>query len=483
MNAKIVHFAKQTIIGGASTFLNYTRFLFIMPFLTRSLGTSGYGIWIQISIGIELFSTFAALGLNYALLRYIPTYGEPRQGTGDLWLSIFVCWTVCLPVIFIGLIFDEWLAHNFLGGANQTLALQLSLILIPLSGALNLAFIYLRAAQLMSTYFVFIAFETSGWFLLAYVIFLFEHGLIPMIVGLIAIKLVILAMISIVILWRNGLEKPNIKMLVPHLRYCLPLLPLGLLQWIINASDRYFISYFCAPETVGIYAVSYAIGSITSLAYAPIFFVLVPTLVELWNAQTPKETLEYLKFVQKYPFLLAVPGTLILIAYSNKTINIIATSAFSATPMLIAYIASAIVIFNIGAIVQSILSVTDLTGRILVISFIAAIFNILANAIVVPHYGAIGAGATTLLTYILWTTISHFMSRSSLPFPWAWRLMVLSLVAAIPLLFIINLKSNNILLTIIGCLIYLVLLFIFGIFEPREWQLIRTLLRRDQEET
>ena len=109
-------------------------------------------------------------------------------------------------------------------------------------------------------------------------------------------------------------------MLVPHLRYCLPLLPLGLLQWIINASDRYFISYFCAPETVGIYAVSYAIGSITSLAYAPIFFVLVPTLVELWNAQTPKETLEYLKFVQKYPFLLAVPGILILIAYSNKTI-------------------------------------------------------------------------------------------------------------------------------------------------------------------
>ena len=139
MNASFVHFSRQTLIGGISTVLGYARWLLVMPLLTRGFGTEGYGIWVQLIIGADLLAGVTGLGLNFALLRYVPTRSNPREAAADLWSSMLVCWAMSLPLIGIGLVADEWLAHTFLGGATQAFAVRLALVLIPISGSLNLA--------------------------------------------------------------------------------------------------------------------------------------------------------------------------------------------------------------------------------------------------------------------------------------------------------------------------------------------------------
>ena len=173
------------------------------------------------------------------------------------------------------------------------------------------------------------------------------------------------------------------------------------------------------------------------------------------------------------------------IRFSRQTIGIVATSQFTATPALIACVATAIVIMNIGAIAQTILNVADFTQRILAISIAAALFNLIANAITVPSYGAMGAAVATLMTYAFQTMATHLMSRSILPFPWAWHQMAKILLAAVPLLLALSFDAKQLslqlLATIGGCLAYIGILIASGIFEPREWQLVRAVLGGSQK--
>jgi O-antigen/teichoic acid export membrane protein len=267
----------------------------------------------------------------------------------------------------------------------------------------------------------------------------------------------------------------------PYLRYGLPLLPLGLLNWIINASDRYFLAYFCESEVVGIYAVSYGIGSVIGLAYAPVFFVLLPATTAAWSAGRHGEVTEYLRFAQKYPFLLAVPCVLLLTGYAEEAIELLSTSSFSATPLLIGCVASAIAIMNIGAIAQTVLSLDCRSGRILSISLGSAAFNIATNALAIPRYGATGAAITTLITYALQVAATHVLSRSVLPFPWQWRLMLKALLSAAPLALCLLFPSETIVLRLLlvaaGCAAYVGLLFAVGAFESREWRLAMAVIR------
>ena len=481
MNKSLVRFSRQTLIGSLSMALRYAPWLLVMPLLTRSFGTVDYGIWVQLIMAAELLAGIASLGLNFALLRYVPTYGDARHGAADLWLSISVCWAVSLLLAIIGWVADEWLAQIFLDG--RTFAVRLALLFIPISGSLNLVYSYLRAARRAVFHTSLVALETAGWLVVAGAILYVGGRLWEMIVGLLAVKGLTLVIGAVTVHWRSGISQPSITKVVPYIRYGLPLLPLGFLQWIINASDRYFLSYYCDPNTVGIYSVSYGLGSIAGLAYAPIFFVLLPATSAAWNVGKSAEVLEYFRFAQKYPFLLIVPGTLFLTSYAKQAIDIIATEAFAAPPVLIACIAAAIAIMNICAIAQIIFNVVDLPQRILVIYIAAAAFNLLANTIAVPRFQAVGAAVATLVTYIFQAVLTYLMSRSILPFPWIWSHMAKVFLAAMPLFFALSYHiqqtSLQLLAVVGGCVAYVGILVVTGVVDTREWQLVRTVLNRE----
>ncbi len=480
MNASFVRFSRQTFIGGISTSLFYLRGVFAMPLLTRSFGVEGYGIWVQLFVGVELLAGIAGLGLNFALLRFVPTRDDPRHASADLWSALLLCGFASLAMMGIGTVSGAWVSRAFFGGEAQAPVIQTALLLIPVSGSLNLVLIYFRAARAVGVYAMLVAGETAGWLLLSSAALYLERGLEWMVIGLLALRFVILIVGVVTILWHSGWWRPRITSMAPYVRYGLPLLPLFVLNWVVNASDRYFLSYFWGPEVAGAYAVSYGIGSIVGLLYSPVFFVLLPATAAAWKVGRFEEVVEYLRFAQKYPFLLAVPVILLLTGYAHEIIGIVATSQFVATSAVIGCVATAIAIMNVGAIAQTVLNLEYLSHRILAIGVGAAAFNVAANTVAVPRYGATGAAVTTLMTYGLQAAATYAMSRSILPFPWQWQLMAKALLAATPLALILTLglqaSAQQPALVIIGCASYVGLLLVFGVFEQREWKLAKAVI-------
>jgi len=63
----------------------------------------------------------------------------------------------------------------------------------------------------------------------------------------------------------------DVQLLKEMLRYSLPLVPNGLMWWIMNVSDRYMLTFFLGYSATGLYSVSAKFPTIISLLYG-IFF-------------------------------------------------------------------------------------------------------------------------------------------------------------------------------------------------------------------
>ncbi len=104
MNAGLVRFSRQTLVGGISTGLVYLRSVGVMPLLTRSFGPEGFGVWVQLFVGAELLAGIAGLGLNFALLRFVPIRKDPNESVVDLLSALLLCALASLGLMGLGVL-------------------------------------------------------------------------------------------------------------------------------------------------------------------------------------------------------------------------------------------------------------------------------------------------------------------------------------------------------------------------------------------
>ena len=81
--------------------------------------------------------------------------------------------------------------------------------------------------------------------------------------NVIADALAAVFLFAVLTLWRCfRMASLNRGLIRNMFRYCLPLIPATVCSWIINISDRYFISYMLGADVSGLYAVANKISTI-----------------------------------------------------------------------------------------------------------------------------------------------------------------------------------------------------------------------------
>jgi O-antigen/teichoic acid export membrane protein len=107
--------------------------------------------------------------------------------------------------------------------------------------------------------------------------------------------------------------------------------------------------------------------------------------------------------------------------------------------------------------------------------FYAAVFNVAANLVVVPYYGAAGAAATTLATEVLLTLVLLRWALPELPTYSAWGPLVRTLVPALPMAAAVLLcPFFPVLVRIgVGIAVYLPLAYLTGGWAPSDLRRLR----------
>ena len=179
------------------------------------------------------------------------------------------------------------------------------------------------------------------------------------------------------------------------IRYSLPLIPNNISWWLINASDRYVISFFLDSTANGIYAISYKFANILQTVTSLVYLAWQEISLEEYKSKD-KDTF-YSNFFNFYmKFLLS--AVLIAICLTKFITVSFMASSYSDAWKYSAWLLMGVAYSALSAFLNSCYLANGNTGEILKGTLISGFINIAVDVALVNFIGIYAASLSTVVS-------------------------------------------------------------------------------------
>ncbi|AKB23625.1 Polysaccharide biosynthesis protein [Methanosarcina sp. MTP4] len=451
---------------------------FLLPVITKTLGSYDYGIWAQINITVSLLSPLALMGLSMGVVRFLSSEKDIEKiREGFFSVIFFVAFTGLLISIVVFLLSD-FLAASIFKDISTSGFIKVGAFLILLSAIDQISIFYFRVSRQTETFAFLTLFQTLGQLILILSFLLMGFGLFGVISAVLIVQGLLFIISTYKIVSQIGFGIPKFNQIGEYLKYSAPLTPNSLIRWITDSSDRYMVSYFLGLSQVGIYSASYAIGSLIQLFITPIQFILFPELSRLFDEGKSDEVKVYLGNSMKYFLLIAIPAVFGLSALAKPMLEILTTQEFISGSIVIPFIALSGLLSGIFQIVINITHLVKKTKFNLYIHIFAALLNIVFNFLLIPSIGIVGAAIATLISYTLMVIVCILVSFKHIEFNLNFGFILKSIMASSIMFGVIFcLNPSNIMglfgSVLLGAFVYLAIMILIKGISRNELNLIK----------
>ena len=254
--------------------------------------------------------------------------------------------------------------------------------------------------------------------------------------------------------------------------------PLGLVL-LLNAVyfrvDLLIISLFRPAAEVGWYGVAYRVVESALFIPAMLGGLLLPRFSEQ-DGKKKQRPAQYLEQGLKLLLLAAGLVVAIFLVLTRPIITLLAGPGYEAAAPLLAMLSLALATMFIGTTFGYALVALKQQTKLLKLYGALAIFNVIANLIFIPRYGAMAAASTTVVTELLATIVAGYFVWQVLPFRFPTRYfgqVVLASAGAI-LVLAYALPQVNLIIQL-GAMTtsYLLLAGLAGLLSGRHFELLR----------
>jgi O-antigen/teichoic acid export membrane protein len=340
-------------------------------------------------------------------------------------------WLVVLVLIY----FRRELAPILIGEGTERYGswviqrvLFITLLVIPFQLTGQCGFYYLQIQQRSGVYAAIqmakILFELG---LRIYLVGFAGHGPAGYLYPILAGEILITLGLTTWVLSRTGLEF-SWRVLRPIVAYTLPLIPVGLFQLALHYGDRRLLEHFASAESgldqVGIYGVGYKIGFLaTGALLGPFVQIFHPWI---YGVSDRAEQAWKLARVSTYGILTIAAVSLCVTLASHHVLELMMPDdrSYILAWKVVPLITSGYVFWAVYHLSQIPLYIAKRTGPLVWINALALLLNVLANALLVPHLGFLGAGLATLLTFAALAGAGLTVSRRAMSVPFEFGRLV-----------------------------------------------------------
>jgi len=188
------------------------------------------------------------------------------------------------------------------------------------------------------------------------------------------------------------------------LKFNLPLVPHYLSQIVLNQSDRLMINHICGPQETAYYSVAYTIAMVLQ-----IFNNSVSGTMNPWIYKTIKKG-EFRKIGPvSYTVLLIIAFLNIsVVLVAPEILRILAPGSYQAAVWVIPPVTVSVYFMFLYNLFATFEYYYEKTSYVAIATVIGAVLNILLNALLIPKFGFVAAGYTTLVCYILYS-LAHYL--------------------------------------------------------------------------
>jgi O-antigen/teichoic acid export membrane protein len=180
------------------------------------------------------------------------------------------------------------------------------------------------------------------------------------------------------------------------LRYALPLIPTSVLWWVVSAGDLYMVKYMVGETENGIYSTAYKIPTLIAVM-STVFYQAwqMSATIEVHSESVKKFYTQVYKAFSSFLFV-ASGGLLLLL---KPLTDILTASEYHNAYMYSIFLVLSTLFGCFCQFSGAIYNAAKQTKHTLWTSILAATVNVIFNLILIPHFGAFGAGFATMLSY------------------------------------------------------------------------------------
>ena len=268
MFQKIKTLISHTLVYGFGN--SGTRMIgfFLIPLYTRYLTPADYGVLALVGMLDQLLFIVMNMGQSHAVFRTYFSHENASDRETVLATSLWLNFTLSLPVGLLALLLSAPLGRLLTGSPDYTVWVMIGIGAVAFKSLGRLPFAVLRAREQSRRYASF-SFARTGIALslaIVFVVGLHLGGRGVLLSQLCAELLLCVVLIPLTL--RGSSLKFSRRDAADLLGYGVYLLPSGLLSFLLNLSDRYFLRHFSSLAVVGLYALGYRFAEILAFVMA-----------------------------------------------------------------------------------------------------------------------------------------------------------------------------------------------------------------------
>jgi O-antigen/teichoic acid export membrane protein len=400
--------------------------------LTRLLAAEGYGLYAAVVGLVMIVQNAGYLALQTSIIRFHARAGdaEARHRLATAVRIAFLAATLLVAALWA-------VAVRWLGQAGVTAELAIAgLTLLVLRGWLSLVQAWNRAEGRPWAFFSLEAVQGFGALLLAAAALELAPGAPEAAIWAAAAASAIAAALSPALLAAPVRTAGTRALLRELFAYGGPLALAFFAGAALAVSDRLIIAVHLGAAAAGAYAVAFAIADrAINLVVIPVPVAAKPALFAAWESGGEASARPTMERTARWLVLLGFPAATILIFAPEPIARMLAggglaEDAARMIPWLaIGSLLSALVTYHFALAFQ----LARRTGGMLVAIGVPAALNAAANLVLVPRYGIVAAGWTTVGGYALAAALAILIGRRHVRVSFPLRTAALTLLACVPL--------------------------------------------------
>ena len=445
--------------------------------MARYLGVTNYGIFGFATSLTTLLAVTADLGISTHIIRHVATnYDSAPKYLGNALplKSIFSVGSMILTLIILILMKTDELT------LTVTLLFAIEMIIKSFTNLFNGTFQAFEEGK----------YQGIGNTLLNTLLLLFilitifsDFGLIGIAISYILANIIALTYIYYSI--KKHITKPKLEL---DLKFCkkitilsIPFAIIGLLYPIYYSIDMVMLTNIAGSYESGIYNASYKLITVLTLFYSVYIIVIFPVMSKFFKNDKKLLLISYEKSI-KYLMLIMIPLAIATMFYSTDIIHLIYGRQYDDASSVLSILIWTVCLLFISGAGNTLLNASHKEITVTKIYLIAAIFNIILNLFMIPHFSYNGAAITTILSDVLIVIIQCYViyKLGHRPNKKLYYDLIKIMVGSAVLGILLNLLNLNIWTAIpVGIIIYLAVAYLLNLFDEDDKYVLKEILSRN----
>ncbi|MGH2358607.1 MAG: oligosaccharide flippase family protein [Candidatus Limnocylindria bacterium] len=373
--------------------------LITIPVYTRVFSPDEYGaLSVVLTLG-GLFIAVVALGGDSAFVRYFLAARtlEERRVVTTTWIGFLGVWALLAAV---GLIpFAGSIAELAIGPRGDGVMVAIALLLTPIR------LINMMCAQVLRNEFRAVAFTVLNVAALGLMVALsigaavgLDLGIRGVLIGTLVAEAAMLPVRLITARHMIG-TRVSRRTLGTLLAYGIPLVPASLAYWVFMTSDRVLLANLSTLAQVGLFSVATSLVNLTQIAVTALGQAWSPHAVHAYEED--RDGAAQL-FGRMMTYVLGAFGLLAvgITAFAPALVDLLTGDEYTAAASAVGPLAIGMVAYASTQVTAGGITLTGRTAYLALLSWVAAIINVVLNLLLIPPFGMLGAAWASAAAYV-----------------------------------------------------------------------------------